>query len=389
MKKKTRKKNRTKPKMTRRKRYSMESDHEPTNELDSIFYHDIETIIGYSQKGYGYGKTRSPKYTRTVTFLYKLQELGWREDFIASNFSYMHDELISNWPDSLLIALIFSNIIRNRVAAHHTIKESLFIIGLRNSISSKLFVILQPLEDSSYTKEQLLNIGIEFILGKYEPITPPNTSHLFYPEIVNKWTNAIINERSCSIYNIPYQCDTNNGMNQLREALQIHKRSDNTTYYFHATSWRSSKSIVRRIDHQKGRPCLDFGIRPGFYMTPSMETCIDWCRKNKNRWGNETVIVVFEIPNQLSSYLDTKYLDGTEWIQVTKEARECKSEEEIDMIYNYDLIYGNMVSNPTMVHQCKELPNHHHPPKKQLMSRTNKADRFIHQCMMGCIYFQK
>ena len=55
----------------------------------------------------------------------------------------------------------------------------------------------------------------------------------------------------------------------------------------------------------------------------------------------------------------------------------------------YDLLYGNMVSNPIAVKECRELPKPHVPSKQQLVGRTDTAERFLQNCLMGCFYFQK
>jgi hypothetical protein len=374
----------------------MESDDDSPNELDSIFYYDIGTIIRYSQEGRGYGrpsKRKQPEYAQTAQLLQTLYELGWRTDYLATTFPHMHDDLLSNWPDTLLIKNIFSKKIRQQ-DHRHTIKDSLQRIGLHDSVATKLAAILEPLQDTSYTHAQLLDIAIEYILGDYEPITPPDTTHLFSPEIVNRWqtVNVIRDDvsKACIIYNIPYHCHTMRGLEQCTKALQALSNPDSpATYYFHATSWDGSTSILHHVDHQKGRPCLDFGIHPGFYMSPDIMRGVEWCKKNKRRWSNETAIVIFKVPNQLPTHLQRKNLEGAEWSEVTKEARRCKRKDEINLIRDYDFVYGNMVSNPRGVKYEGEQPVHHDPPKKQLVSRTSTADRLLNASLIGCLYFQK
>jgi len=385
-----------KPNKTRRKKRSMDSDEDSPNELDSIFYYDIGTIIQYSQEGHGYGrpsKRKQPEYAQTAQLLQTLHELGWRTDYLAATFPYMHDDLLSNWPDNLIIKNIFSRKIRQQ-DYRHTIKESLQRIGLHESVATKLDTILEPLQDAYYTHEQILDIAIEYILGDYQPITPPNTSHPFGPEIVNQWqtVNVIRNDTSkaCNIYNIPYHCTTNRGLEQCNQALLVLSNPDSpSTYYFHATTWDGSTGVLHRVDHQKGRTCLDFGIHPGFYMTPDISTCVEWCRKHKTTWSNETAIVVFRLPNTLPTHIQWKNLEGSEWTLVTKEARRCKREDEIILVDDYDFVYGNMVSNPKGVRYKGQQPTHHQPPKKQLVSRTPSADRILRSCVVGCLYFQK
>jgi hypothetical protein len=56
--------------------------------------------------------------------------------------------------------------------------------------------------------------------------------------------------------------------------------------------------------------------------------------------------------------------------------------------YNYDFVEGNMVANVEAVKNGKK-PIPHIPPKIQLVSRADSADRFLQKHILGCIFFQK
>lgn len=370
----------------RKPRLKMDDD---DDELDSHFYYDIEDIIHQSGAGYSIKKYESSTTHKTKQLLNKLINLGWRPEYVQKTFQNMNDKLIQNWSDNLLIESIFKHIIQQS-GYHGSIKKSFMIIGLYEDVADKLEYILIPLLDSSYSYTQILDKGIEYLLGKYAPIAPPNATHYIKLDKINTWFKYRgADSKPIQVYNIPYS--VNDGLEQFNIALNTlpNRISPNSSYYFHTTSWDGSLSIMKRIDHHRGRQCLDFGINPGFYLANNHLNNIDWGIKNMNCWGNEVAILIFEIPDIKPSHIIYKELKGKEWILTTQKARECEQKEEIELIADYDLLYGDMVSNPNNVQFRKSLPKPHNPPKKQLVGKTINADRFLHKCLVGCVYFQK
>jgi hypothetical protein len=351
------------------------------------FYYYVKDII---ERLHGGGKRKLSNTKRSnkesKEFKEKLVELGWNSEYVKHTFRYLTDKMLQNWPHHVLIEELFGELIEEQ-GWKNMIHESLMGIGIREDLAIKLETILEPLLDSSYTHEQLLDIAIEYILGNYEPITSANTRFLYSPEILSIWTEIEIEEKPYHIYNIPYHCNNNIVKKEIEDNLIL---SDEYQYYFHATSWKSSNQIMDYIDRSSGRTCLDFGKRPGFYLATRIEDSVEWCIKNKARWSNETSILVFRIPKELPSMIKLKHLEEDEWMAITKESRECKDKEnEIRQLRRYDLLYGNMVSNPTAVKERRELPKTHTPPKDQLVGRTDIAEKFLQSCLIGCFYFQK
>ena len=160
-------------------------------------------------------------------------------------------------------------------------------------------------------------------------------------------------------------------------------------YFFHTTSWKGSLKIIDKVDRMNGRKCLDFGIYPGFYMSQTALDCLDWGVKKSRLLSNEVAIMIFSIPLVLPDHIAFKELRGLEWTNITKLARRCAQTDELRSIRSIDLLYGNMVSNSTAVENGSEIVSTHRPPKKQLVSKTDAADKFIHECLTGCIYFRK
>jgi hypothetical protein len=364
------------------------------------FYHDIHTILKGSGKGMKRhasiasiaskaNRRRRIKKTNTLHWFQMLLDFGWREDYIVHTFGHINDSLIRNWPDTLLTTDIFSYLIRQQ-GWLGSIQESLHGIGLRSDVAEKLDDILSPLFESSYTTVQLLDQAIEYVKGLYVPITPPFTSHYVQPEYVDQWISYSPSpKKTIMMYNIPYSCDEPDMAQKIALALSLFPTMD-APFYFHATSWNSSRSILRRISCYMGRPCLDFNIFPAFYLSTTTSDCVDWCIKNQKKWGNEVAILVFSIPDNKPSSIQTIHLTGKEWVDVTKESRECVYQDrEVKLIEDIDLVFGNMVENPEKVRLHQELPMPHSPPKKQLAGLTDVAERFLYECLVGCIYFQK
>jgi hypothetical protein len=352
------------------------------------FYYGSKDIIERLHIGGGKRKisikTRSDKESNK--FKKTLIELGWNPEYVNHTFRYLTDKLLQNWSDDSLIEEIFGEFIEEQ-GWKNTIHESLMGIGIREDVAMKLETILEPLLDSSYTHEQLLNIAIEYILGDYKPIAPESARFLHSPEVINEWSDITINRKKYPIYNIPHYCNHKIVKKEIENNLSM---SDDYQYYFHATTWKGSNQIMKRIDHGVGRTCLDFGKRPGFYLATTIEDSIEWCTKKMGIWSNETSILVFRIPTILPSTIALKHIKENEWIAVTKESRECKDKmNEIESLWDYDLLYGNMVSNPTAVKERRELPKTHGEPKQQLVGKTDTSDRFLQSCLMGCFYFQK
>jgi hypothetical protein len=271
-----------------------------------------------------------------------------------------------------------------------TIYDSLRALGVRDEVARKVEYVLEPLEDTCYTKSQLLDIAIEYLTGKYKPNTSLTTTHPIEPSNLNVWFPYTYQEKSLFVYNIPYRCHTKEAVQQFANALRIIPLDGQSDIRFHATSWGSAFRIMDAIDHGAGRACLDFGIRPGFYMSTTIDDCIEWCVNNSDRWSNETAIFVFQIPNPLPTDIRIKYIEGEEWTAITKESRECKTlAPEIRPLRGYDLLYGDMVRNTYNVRTGINTPKPHHPPKKQLVGKTDKADEFLHRSLVGCVFFQK
>jgi len=176
--------------------------------------------------------------------------------------------------------------------------------------------------------------------------------------------------------------------------LNISDRQNRQLFY-HTTSWVGANSITQQIARHKGRTCLDFGLSPGFYMSDTLDTCVGWAQAKRQLFSSEVAILIFALPRveQYPTSLKYRVINDPEWSQVTKHSRLCLGETNFTHDHPYirtcDLLYGNMVSNPDAVKKHGKEPITHKLPLKQLVSKSDAADKFIRNCLVGCVFFQK
>ena len=190
--------------------------------------------------------------------------------------------------------------------------------------------------------------------------------------------------------NIPASCSISL-QNQLQQILTKTPRNGNhSQFFYHTTSWGYALSILDQIHRYLGHPCQDFGIHPGFYLSNSLQTALDWGEKCMGRFTNEIATVVFSIPKTLPKHLNHKHLEGDEWTSVTYAARQCRNKrKELEMVKPHAILTGYMVQNPNGVKFRNEIPRTHTPPKFQLVSRRDIGDEYLQKRIVGCFFFQR
>ncbi len=360
-----------------------------SDEEYSIYY-PMEDICEYLQEGGGRSRLRSSTIrTDTRQLMAEFIRYGWRPDYVNTVFRRLHDKLISEYPNHIFIEKYAEAAVQHLgLESYDAVAEVLIQIGLRSDIALHLEYIVQPLHGSSYSDLQIINTAIAYLLGRYEPAAPPTATHLIEPAVVNSWINYTHESKTIAIYNILQHCSTA-VLTQFDTALtSLPSLEGDHTFYFHATSWRGSLSIIEDVSRFVGRRCLDFGIYPGFYMSPTSSEAVGWGHKKRHVWANVVAILVFLITKTPPAHLRFKELTGDEWIQVTSHSRLCREATDIRSIRHVDLLYGDMVQNASATNRGAR-PVAHTPPKKQLVTKSETADAFIHKCLVGCIYFKK
>lgn len=374
-----------------RNRKTRKMDDSDDSDEYSVFY-SMDDIITYLEDGdpilTGGGTTRT-QHTYTTQLLNEFIRFGWRREYVNAMFRRLHDKLLHEYPMHIFIEEYSNTAIRRLETSHESIKDSLTQIGLRPEIALQLELVVRSLQGSSYTNVQIIDTAIFYLLGHYKPLTPPNTKHLLYPDIIDTWVNYIYESKSISIYNMTQYCSVSSLSHFIAALATIPNPYSDKNYYFHATSWKGSLAITEGVNRLVGRRCLDFGILPGFYTSNSPNDAVGWGYANSQRWSNEVAIMIFCIPNNIiPSNLKFKNLTGDEWVQVTSHSRQCNDTFDLKLIKSIDILYGDMVQNASIVRDGG-FPLTHTPPKKQLVSKSDAGDAFMYKCLIGCIYFKK
>lgn len=230
----------------------------------------------------------------------------------------------------------------------------------------------------SYTHDQKLDFIIEHVVHKYVPTT--DKPFLFNPKVVNEW----FKHKTYEFYN-------SESIQHCEEVVRgITMNSNNKQLYYHCTSYGSALSIIKHGPlHYKGRRCCDFGISPSFYLTPHINTALEYCKYLKELYKDEVCIIAFSIDKdeiKSSSYIHFDKA-SKKWIDTTTDSRLCKSSKnELD---DCDFVYGPMVANVNQVKNNIERAKTHKPPKYQLASKTNSSDKVLEKCMRHFIWIQK
>lgn len=350
--------------------------------FNGLEIHQIDEILNGG--GISYGTTYiSAEKDYTNKTISRFIDLGWTKKFLMSKFRGLNDALLDYWTTDLFIKTYIGHIVDVSISMDGLLFNNLRKIGLRVKVAKHLDYLFTPINNTCYTDKQIVCIAVEHLLGKNAPISSPLAKHYLRPEVLNAWFT--VDTIKYKLMNIPNSCSSN-----LAPHIQASiSCSSDSTLYFHTTNWSSSRKIFKGIKYSYGRPCLDFGLDPGFYMSDKLEHSLEWGQKISRFTSNEICMFIFELPKIFPKSLKFKHLVGEEWTSVTKKSRQCKSDDvDNPEIENCGLIYGNMVANPNAVINGVE-PQHHVPPKTQLVGKNDVACNFVHKRIVGCIYFQK
>src|SRR5215210_811427 len=184
-------------------------------------------------------------------------------DMGITNFS----ELLQNplveggsYGESDMIALLLQTSLPD-VIHNLEIQEVFSHLGL----TKNLVDLERMVEDlrSYYGFIGAMAIVIEYVAGLY-PRLDIDSQFPINPTI----TDSAFTDNGLVIYNMTRVSDTIG--NDILEAAGLHSMVDSAPLElsYHATSWRSARDIaIRGADRGYGRPNLDFGSGPSFYMT--------------------------------------------------------------------------------------------------------------------------
>ena len=335
--------------------------------------------------GGAYSLSKAPR-TLATELVDTFNRYGWRSTFLhQKKIHRIEDYLLEDYTMDEVITDLVGGWIQ-QTSPDDTFIDRLIAIGLRHSIAKHLAEIFTPLIDASFTTIQLLELAINYLTDKRKsPLTDGSVPFYIKPDVTNTW----IPYKTGQIMNIPASCSVSL-QNTLQQILVTTPRNGNHNHYcFHTTSWRAALSILHKLRHSAGHTCQDFGIGPGFYLSNSLGTALDWGEKCMGRFSSEIATVVFSLPKILPKHLNHKHLEGDEWTTVTRSARRCAQDDELKEVEPHAILTGYMVQNPNGIKERNELPRQHSPPKFQLVSRCDIGDAYLQKRIVGCFFFRR
>lgn len=262
-----------------------------------------------------------------------------------------------------------------------TIAERLYKdCGLTKAFSKKLAIVIEPLQNTCYSDAQLFDIALEYAHGHYDSRFDKRKPFPFPDHPINTW----ITTSELTFCNLDTHIDNAESVVNALNAF------DKYTLVYHTTSWTFGIDILKNgVDHEMGRKCLDFGLKPSFYSTEDLNTAIEWGRKKMKTWYGQVCIVVFAMAKTRDRNLRQKSFReaSEEWSELVTQSRVCQTKKnELD---KYDIVNGPMCANVHQVHMPGFRAIAHNNVKYQWASKTETADAYMNTCVIGVLFFER
>jgi hypothetical protein len=151
-------------------RYTPTKYFELLNEYLKPKYHDYNTPLPKNRK-------------RVNRILQRFREMGWKDKFLEYKFRRLSDDLVEGLPIEYFIfemVMFWFKRLEDDTHAETAFRS----VGLNSKVAKFIHGIVTPLKNTSYTDYQLLEIGIEHLLGCNSPIFGPST-HQVIREILD------------------------------------------------------------------------------------------------------------------------------------------------------------------------------------------------------------
>lgn len=322
------------------------------------------------------------KLVREICKRYK--ELGWREDFIDEFFKEYTDwhfkmEDTEHYVEEY-IEYFYS---QARKQNNRTFNQLLYRMGFAQNVIEQLWSLLEPLHRTEYSDDQLVELAIEYIFGRIDPITDEHTPYC----IPLQEENALVYKRQYKGYVMNY----NPQAMKPKAVIVLLKQYQDTDeqFYFHCTCWKHALNILDiGPKYYEGKKCRDFGIKPSFYTTTNIQMAFEWGKMHQAVWSNEVAIVVFKFDPKALHDFKSKHFNKTteEWQTLVKHSRKCIG--RLNELDTCDFVYGPVCKNQKQVREQDAVPRAF-SNKYQLAAKSDKADAFMKQHLWGTIFFRK
>lgn len=321
-------------------------------------------------------KNKTPIYLKfKEQILDLLREIGFKSLYIDKISNHYNNEMWTNFYNDYSKIDVIKFIINKPEEYHETFLEYLIQCKFKKR-RAKYWNNIILFE--SYSNEQKLDFIIEYVCEKYKPTT--DKPFLFNHTVVNTWYRY----ENYDFYN----AESIENYSELFTNLKL--KSDNHQLYYHCTSYKSALSILEEgVISNAGRKCLDFGIWPSFYMTPNINTVVEYAKYLTNLYENEICIFAFKLNKIILKKLKYLHFDSAtnDWIDLTTNSRLCKNKK--NKLDTYDFVFGPMVANVNQIKYKNKLAKTHNPPKFQLASKSEKSDKLLSNSIHSVIFIKK
>lgn len=353
--------------------------------------------------GGGLASRKNPRHTKRYNNIQVnrlcviYQRLGWRKTFIRNYFKNLSDTNVNYESDEIVLTEYAESWYDLYSNDEMTFQEKMWSVGFKKSVIEKLWKIVRPFYHTCYTHRQLYDLVLEFLVEHSKPIGKKSQPFFYKPATLNTWN---LNKKYGYCINIEVCHQTNFCDISQQEILALHPANKNlndddneSMYLFHATSWMYAQDIIiNGVDHDKGRRCLDFGIRRGFYTTENINMAISWGVKKYAFWNNEVAILVFKVSK--SSVETSKYIEfpapTKEWQDLVKHSRKCQGKKNI--LDDADFVYGPVCTNPHKISQNQKTLDAIAETRDELfqfVSKSDVADEILTKSLIGTLWMSK
>ena len=148
-------------------------------------YPEIKALVKYLKRGkesgiYTQETTNTKQRTRTDRILHAMVQCGWKEEVVTALLTKMTDQMIPFKKDQHFIeAFLKELVVQDRQM--DIVCDCLRRIGACEDAVKEIRRVMTPLEYSCYTHDQMVDVSIEYLVGRTKPMFPsPNDPWTFH-----------------------------------------------------------------------------------------------------------------------------------------------------------------------------------------------------------------
>jgi hypothetical protein len=98
-------------------------------------------------------------------------QCGWQRSFIEAKLAKLDDSLLNGWKiDEFMEEYAKAEI--HRPETYPTMKESMMEFGVCEEIAEHVQFVMEPLHNTCYTSSQMIDVALEYLVGRYAPLCP-------------------------------------------------------------------------------------------------------------------------------------------------------------------------------------------------------------------------